>query len=198
MDNEDDIELLEARHRRRPRVDYSDSDPAEPRPESQTQATPSHKYIFEEVLNTSCPKKLSKNDTDEETNATSKLAPTDEIMTDTMTQPAEKNRLKLPPLRQILSASEHTSDSEGNIDRPDYDEYNWCEGFVAWWDDRTGKGMVIDYRHSLEHKIELRDIQLSNYGALVPGSMVEYEYYDNGSSRGISKIWVVSGCEYVL
>lgn len=119
-------------------------------------------------------------------------------MTDITVEFTEEESIKLPSLRQPLPAGDHMSQQDENIDRPYYNEWFHCEGFVAWWDNRTGKGMIIDHRYSLEHKIELKDIKWSNYGALVPGSMVEYEYSDNGISKGFSRFWVVSGCEYVL
>lgn len=122
----------------------------------------------------------------------------DEIITNPMAELTENGFVKLPSLRQLLPKRDPTPEPEENIPRPYYNEYGHCDGFVAWWDNRTGKGMIIDHRYGVEHKIELKDIKWSNYGALVPGSMVEYEYSDHGLSKGVSKVWVVSGCEYVL
>ena len=127
-----------------------------------------------------------------------KLHPEDGIMVDTIVDLTEESYIKLPPLHQLLPEADHTPEPEGNIDRPYYNEWTHFEGFVAWWDNRTGKGMIVNHRYGLEHKIELKDIKWSNYGALVPGSMVEYEYSDDGINKGFSKFWVVSGCEYVL
>ena len=177
-DDEDDVELLEVRHKRRSR----------------------------QRICQSRSKTLSQNNTNEETSAMSTLPLKDEIMMDDIVDLTEQDTVKLPPLRSILPEAYHTFDQaldqalepEGNIDRPYYDEWDHNEGFVAWWDNRTGKGMIINHRCSLEHKIELKDIKWSNYGALIPGSMVEYEYSDDGIGNGFSKFWVVSGCEYVL
>ena len=113
-------------------------------------------------------------------------------MTDTKTKLTGKGYIELPFLR------EYTPEPQKNMDRPYYNDYFHREGFVAWWDNRTGKGMIVDYRNNLEHKIELKDIKWAKYGALVPGSMVEYEYSDEGINKGFSKFWVVSGCERVL
>ena len=196
--DDDDEELLEVRHRKRARVDFQELNQSNPPPERQSQATTSHTRIFREVLDRFRSENLSEDFTDKDMNATSKLVPEDEIMTDIMAQLTEKGFVQLPSLRQLLPKVDHTPEPEENIDRPHYNEWVHHKGFVAWWDNRTGKGMVIDYRNRLEHKIELKDIKWSNYGALVPGSMVEYEYYDDGMSKGFSKFWVVSGCEYVL
>lgn len=197
-DDDDNKELPEVRHRKRARVDFQEPNQSNPPPESQSQATTSHKRIFREALSRFLSKNLSEDCTNKEINTMSELVPEDEIMTDTTAQLTEKGFVQLPSLRQILPKADHSPEPEGNIDQPYYNEWVHRKGFVAWWDNRTGKGMIIDHRNSLEHKIELKDIKWSNYGALVPGSMVEYEYYDDGMSKGFSKFWVVSGCEYVL
>lgn len=196
--DDDDVELLEVRDRKRARVNLQESDQSSSPPESHSQATASRKRIFRETLSRFQSKMLSEDSTNKEMIATSKPALEDEIMTDSTAQLTEKDFVQLPSLRQLLPKGGHTPEPEGNIDRPHYNEWLYCDGFVAWWDNRTGKGMIIDHRNHLEHKIELKDIKWSNYGALVPGSMVEYEYYDDGMSKGFSKFWVVSGCEYVL
>lgn len=194
----DNKELLEVRHQKRAKVKVLEPIEPNPPPESQTQATPPPKRIFQETLDLFRSKTLSKNNTNEETIATSKPSPEEDIMTDTMAQLNEKGYVRLPSLRQLLPEGDHAPEPEGNIDRPYYNEWIHCEGLVAWWDNRTGKGMIIDHRNHLEHKIELKDIKWSNYGALIPGSMVEYEYSDDGTNKGFSKFWVISGCEYVL
>ncbi len=120
-------------------------------------------------------------------------------MADTVVDLSEHDCVQLPSLRQLLPEADYGFEpDEENIDRPNYDKWAHCEGFVAWWDNRTGRGMIINHRCGMEHKVELKDIKWSNYGALVAGSMVEYEYSDDGISKGFSKFWVVSGCEYVL
>ena len=194
----DDIELLEVRHKRGTRANCLEANQSNLPTESQTQATPPRKQLFREALHNFRSKTLYHNDTNKETTATSKLVPEDDIMTDTVTEVTEKGFVELPSLDQILPKRDHATEPEGNIDRPCYNKWVHHKGFVAWWDNRTGKGMIIDYRYHLEHKIELNDIKYSNYGALVPGSMVEYEYSDDGISKIISKFWVVSGCEHVL
>lgn len=196
--DDNDVELVEVRHKKRGRVNCLRPNQSNPPPEDQTQATPSRKRIFRETLNLFGSETFSQNNANEKTVATSKLASEDEIMTDTMAQLTEKGYVELPSLVQLPPEGDHVPEPEANIDRPDYNEWFHCEGFVAWWDNRTGKGMIVDHRNKLEHKIELKDIKWSNYGALVPGSMVEYEYSDDGTSKGLSKFWVVSGCEYVL
>lgn len=115
-----------------------------------------------------------------------------------MAELREKGVVRLPGLRPLMPKGGHKPEPEGNIDRPYFNEWVHHEGFVAWWDNRTGKGMIIDHHYGLEHKIDLKDIESSNYGALVPGSMVEYEYSGNGMGKGFNKFWVVCGCEYVL
>lgn len=190
-DNEE-IKLLEVQHKRKTRVNVLKPKRSNPSPEHQAQATQSRNHLFHEIIHRFRSEVLSKKNTNEATNATSKLALEDTIMTDTKTKLTEKGYIELPSLR------EYTPELQKNIDRPYYNDYSHREGFVAWWDNRTGKGMIIDYRNNSEHKIELKDIKMSRYGALVPGSMVEYEYYDEGINKGFSKFWVVSGCEHVL
>ena len=169
-DENDDVELLEVRHKRGSRENTGQS-------RSNT---------------------LSQNNTNKETSAMSELPLEDEIMVDDTVDLTKQDVIKLPPLRNLLSEAFHALEPEGNIDRPSYDEWAHFEGFVAWWDNRTGKGMIINYRRSWEHKVELKDIKWSNYGALMPGSMVEYEYSEDGIGNGLSKLWVLPGCEYVL
>lgn len=194
--DEDDIDLLKVR---RTRVNCLKPYQYYPPPETRTQATPSHKHLFEESLHHFRSKTLPTNSMNEETDATPKRSPVDDIMSYTMAELAEKGVVKLPSLHQFLPERDHTPEPEDeNIPRPYYNHWTHGEGFVAWWDNRTGKGMIVDHRYNLEHKIELKDIKWSNYGALVPGSMVEYEYSEEGYSKGFSKFWVVSGCEYVL
>ena len=192
--DDEDIKLLEVRHKRKARVNVLEPNQSNPPPQTQTQATLARTHLFHEILNRFRSKTRSKNNMNEETNATSRVALEDKIMTDTMTELTEKDCVKLPSLLQVPPEPQ----PQENIDRPYYNDYFHCEGFVAWWDNRTGKGMIIDHHYSLEHKIELKDIKSSNYGALVPGSMVEYEYFNGGINKGFSKFWVVSGCEYVL
>ena len=169
-DDDDVVELLEVRHKRRSR----------------------------ERLGQSRSKTPSQNNTSEDMSAMSKLPLENEIIMDDIIDLTEQDTVKLPPLRNLLPEAYHNPEPEGNIERPYYDECAHFEGFVAWWDNRTGKGMIINHRYGLEHKIELKDIKWSNYGALIPGSMVEYEYSEDGIGNGLSKFWVVSGCEYVL
>ena len=186
------------KRKRRKSANTLEPNKSNPSTESQSQATSSRNHLFREAPHNSRTKTLENIETSEETNATSELASEDVIMTDTIAEFKKKGFIKLPSLRQGLPESHRTIEPEGNIDRPYYNKWSHCEGFVAWWDNRTGKGMIIDNHLHLEHKVELNDIKWSNYGALVPGSMVEYEYTDDGTSKGISKFWVVSGCEYVL
>ena len=169
-DDDDAVELLEVRHKQRSRE----------RPGQSQSRT------------------LSQNNTNEEMSVTPKLPVENEIIMDDIVDLTEQAIVKLPPLRNLLSEAYHTLEPEGNIERPYYDKHAHFEGFVAWWDNRIGKGMIINHRYGLEHKIELKDIKWSNYGALIPGSMVEYEYSVDGIGNGLSKFWVVSGCEYVL
>ena len=198
IDGDDEIELLEIRHKRRTRKNLLEPNHSNSPPKSQTLATSSHQLLFGEILDNSHSKTLSKNNENEEANAMSKTGSEDEIMTDPAVELAEKSHINLPSLNQLLPEDDHTSGPDENIERPYYDDWVHCKGFVAWWDNRTGRGLIVDHRYRLEHKIELKDIKWSNYGALVPGSMVEYEYSDDGISKGFSKFWVVSGCEYVL
>ena len=152
----DDIELFGVRHERRTSVRFLEPYQYILPPASQTQATPSHKLLEKEAFDRFRSKTLPKNTTNEETNATSKLAPEDEIMTDTTTELTENDFVKLPSLRQILPEGDYTREQDRNIDRPYYyNEWVHCHGFVAWWDNRTGKGMIVDHRNNLEHKIEL-------------------------------------------
>ena len=189
-DNEE-IKLPEVQHQRKTRVNVPRPHRSNPSLEHQTQATQSRNHLFHEILHRFRSEVLSKKNTDEATNATSKLALEDTIMTDTKTKLTEKGYIELPSLL------EDTPEPQRIIDRPYYNDHFHREGFVAWWDNKTGKGMIIDYRNNSEHKIELKDID-KNYGALIPGSMVEYEYNDEGINKRFSNFWVVSGCEHVL
>ena len=198
--DDDDIELLEVRHKRRMSETFSEPCPFSTSPGSQNQAAVSPSHSLREPIDPTHLKSLPPNNINEDTNATTKLHPDDEMMVDTIVDLTEDGYVTLPSPHQELSELDRTLEPEENIDRPYYNERTHCEGFVAWWDNRMGKGMILNYRHGLEHKVELKDIRQSNYGALIPGSMVEYEYFDDrfSSSKGFSKFWVVSGCEYVL
>lgn len=196
--NDDDLELLEVQRQRRAREIILESDHCNTLREDQTQVTPSQDHLSEQTVDHLPSKTLSKNGMTEVENTKSKLPPEDEIMEDNIIDLTGNDHVKLPSLRHILSEADRTPDPEGNIDRPCYNECAHNQGFVAWWDNRSGKGMIINYRHCLEHKVALDDIKFSNYGALIPGSMVEYEYSEDGYSKRFSKFWVVSGCEYVL
>ena len=196
--DDDDIELLEVRHKRRTKENLPESHPFTTLPESRNQSAPSRNHSFEETLDLTHSKDLLRNDTKEETNVTSNLLFDDEVMSDTVDDLTEKDYVELPSLHHVFPEVDRTREPEGNIDRPYYNERDHCEGFVAWWDNKTGKGMIVNYRCSLEHKVEFKDIEISHYGALVPGSMVEYEYSDDEFGKRLSKLWVVSGCEYVL
>lgn len=169
-----------------------------PSPENRTHLTPSGNHLFHKILPRLRSEARSKDNPNEEIKAASKLAVEDNIMTDSTTRVTEEGFVNLPSLQELLPQYKYVPEPRENIDRPYYIDYLHCDGFVAWWDNKTGKGMILDYRYNLEHKIELKDIKSSNYGALVPGSMVEYEYFDEGFNKGFSKFWVVSGCEYVL
>ena len=197
-DDDDDIELLEVRHKRWTRETVSEPCHSIALPESQNQAAPSLDHSSREPLDPTQLEILPPNDTNENTNPTSELPPDDEVMSDDVIDLTEKDQVELPSPHQISPWLDRTLEPEENIDRPYYNQWAHCEGFVAWWDNRIGKGLIINYRCGLEHKVELRDISSSNYGALIPGSMVEYEYSDDRFNKGISKFWVVSGCEYVL
>ena len=198
VDDDDDIELLEVRHKRWTRETVSEPCLSVALPESQNQAAPSPDRSSGESLDPTQLKTLPSNNTKENTNTTSKLSPDDEIMADNVIDLTEKDQVKLPSLHQLLPSPDRTPEPEENIDQPDYNRWAHCKGFVAWWDNRTGKGLIVNYRCGLEHKVELKDISSSNYGALIPGSMVEYEYSDERFNNRFSKFWVVSGCEYVL
>ena len=193
-DDDDDIELLEVRYKRRTRETFLKHKHFDTLLESEMQVTRPQNHLFMEPLSFGRLQPIPQDDT----NVTSKLSPEDEIMADTIIDLTEDAYVKLPSVHELLPEADHMPDPDGNIDRPYYNEWAHHEGFVAWWDNRTGKGMIVNHRYSLDHKIELKDIKYSNYGALVPGSMVEYEYFDNGINKGFSKFWVVSGCEYVL
>ena len=167
--DDDDIELLEVRHKRRTKVHFLEHHQSNLPIASQTPATQSHKQLYEEALDRFRSKPLPKNTPNEETNATSELASEDEIMTDTMDELTEKGFVKLPSLRQILPKGDNTREPDRNIDRPYYyNEWIYHEGFVAWWDNRTGKGMIIDHRNNLEHKIELSTYFRSPFSSLGP------------------------------
>lgn len=196
--NDDDVQPLEIRRQRRPRENLLESDHCNTLHEDQAQVTPLRTHLSEENVNHLRLKALSQKGTNEDENATSKLPPEDEIMADNIIDLTDNDHVNLPSLRHILREADPAPDPEGNIDRPCYNEWAHSEGFVAWWDNRSGKGMIINYRQCLEHKVALEDIKISNYGALIPGSMVEYEYSGDGYCKGLSKFWVVSGCEYVL
>lgn len=196
--NDDDLELLEVRRQRRIRENLLEPNHSNTLREDQTQVTSSRNHLSGESVDHLRSNTLSQNDTNEDENATSKLPPEDEIMADNIIDLTENDHVKLPSLHQVLLEADRTPKPEGNIERPYYNEWAHNEGFVAWWDNRSGKGMIINYRCCLEHKVALEDIKCSNYGALVPGSMVEYEYSNDGYCKGLSKFWVVSGCEYVL
>lgn len=152
IDDDGDIELFEVPHKRRTEVDSPKHNQSDLLPESQAQATPSHEHLFW-GLDKLPSKTPVKNHTDEETNTTTTLVCEDEIMTDTIAELTEKGFVKLPSLRQVLPRGVHAPEPEENIDRPYYNEYYHCEGFVAWWDNKTGKGMIIDHRNKFEHKI---------------------------------------------
>ena len=175
--DDDDVELLEVRHKPGTTDDFN------PPATSQIQATRSPKGRYWESLHRLHPKILPKNNTNK---------------ADSIVEVTEEGYVELPSLHQLPLERGPTPEPETNIDRPYYNNWAHCKGVVAWWDNRTGKGMIVDHRCNLEHKIELKDIKYSNYGALVPGSMVEYEYFDHGMNKGFSKFWVVSGCDYVL
>ena len=198
VDDDDDIELLEVRNQQWTRDTVSEPCHSTALPESQEQAAPPPDRSSSELLDPTQLEILPPNDTNESTNTTPKLPPNDEVMADNVIDLTEKDQVELPSLPQILPRPDRTLKPEENIRRPYYNRWAHCEGFVAWWDNRTGKGLIVDYRCGLEHKVELKDITSSNYGALIPGSMVEYEYYDERFNKGFSKLWVVSGCEYVL
>ena len=198
VDDDNDIELLEVRHKRWTRETVSEPCHSIALPESQNQAAPLPDRLSGEPLDPTQPETLPLNDTHKNTNTTSKLPLDDEVMADNVMDLTQKDQVKLPSLHQLLPGLDRTVGAEENIDRPSYNRWAHCEGFVAWWDNRTGKGLIIDYRCGLEHKVELKDISSSNYGALIPGSMVEFEYSDDRFNKGFSKFWVVSGCEYVL
>ena len=197
VDDNDDIELLEVRHRQCSRETLSEPCHSIALPESQNPAAPPD-HSSRDSLHPTPLEILPPNDTNENTNTKSKLPPDDEVMEDNVIDLTEKDQVELPSLHQISPGLDRIHEPEENIDRPHYNQWAHCEGFVAWWDNKTGKGLIVNYRCGLEHKIELKDITSSNYGALIPGSMVEYEYYDDGFNKGFSKFWVVSGCEYVL
>ena len=198
VDDDDDIELLEVRNQRWTRDTVSEPCHSIALPESQEQVAPPPDPSSSEPLDPTQLEILPPNDINESANTTPKLPPDDEVMADDVIDLTENDQVELPALRQILPAPDRTLKPEENIKRPYYNRWAHCEGFVAWWDNRTGKGLIVDYRCGLEHKVELKDITSSNYGALIPGSMVEYEYYDDRFNKGFSKFWVVSGCEYVL
>ena len=198
VDDDDDMELLEVGHKRWTRETVSEPCHSIALPESQKEAAPSPDHSSREPLDPTQLEILPPNDTNKNTNTTSKLAPDDEVMADNLIDLTEEDQVELPSLHQILPGLDRTLEPEENIDRPYYNRWAHCEGFVAWWDNRTGKGLIVNYRCGLEHKVELKDISSSNYGALIPGSMVEYEYSDDRFNNGLSKFWVVSGCEYVL
>lgn len=195
--DDEDIKLLEDRHKRKS-ANVLKRHRANPLPENQTHATPSGNLLFREILPRFHSETLPKNNPNEETNPTSKLALEDTVMTDTATKLTEEDSLILPSLRQLLPQYNYTPEPQENIARPYYTDYLHNEGFVAWWDNKTGKGMIVDYRYNLEYKVELKDIKPSNYGALVPGTMVEFEHFDEGINKGFHKFWVVSGCVHVL
>ena len=195
---DEDIELFEVRYKRRTRETFLKHNSFHMLPESEMQVTRSQNHLFMEPPDFCRLKPIPQDDTNEGTNATSRLSPEDEIMADTIIDLTEEDCVKLPSVHELLPEPDHMPDPDGNIGRPYYNEWAHREGFVAWWDNRTGKGMIVNHRYTLDHKIELKDIKDSNYGALIPGSMVEYEYSDNGINKGFSKFWVVSGCEYVL
>lgn len=155
IDDDNDVELLEARHKRRTRVDSpKDKDnQSDLLNESQTQAEPSQKHLFREALDKVPSKTLAKKYTDEGTNAAIKLDSEDVVMTDTIAELNEKGFVKLPSLRRLLPEKYYTPQLEENIARPFYNEYYHHEGFVAWWDNKTGKGMIVDHRNNIEHKI---------------------------------------------
>ena len=155
-DNEK-IKLLDVQHKRKTRVNVLKPNRSNPSPQHQNQATQSRNHLFHEILHRFRSEVLSKKNTNEATNATSKLALEDTIMTDTKTKLTENN-IELPSL------CEYTPELQKYINRPYYNDRFHREGFVAWWDNRTGKGMIIDHRNNLEHKIELKDIN-KNYGA---------------------------------
>ena len=198
VDDDDDIEMLEVRHKGWTRETISEPCHSIALPESQNQAAPSPDHSSGEPLDPTQLEILPPKDTNENKNTTSKLPPDDEVMADNVIDLTKKDQVELPSLHQVVPGLDRTSEPEENIDRPYYNQWAHCEGFVAWWDNRSGKGLIVDYRCGLEHKVELKDISSSNYGALIPESMVEYEYYDDRFNKGFSKFWVVSGCEYVL
>ena len=198
VDDDDDIEMLEVRHKRWSGETISQPCRSIALPESQNQAAPSPDHSSGEALDPTQLEILPPNETNENTDTTSKLPPDDEVTADNVIDLTKKDQVELPSLHQVLPGLDRTSEPEANIDRPYYNQWAHCEGFVAWWDNKTGKGLIVDYRCGLGHKVELKDISSSNYGALIPGSMVEYEYYDDRFNKGFSKFWVVSGCEYVL
>ena len=198
MSDDDDVELLEDHNNRGTRENF-DPDHSNKTSESHTMATHSRKTQFRKNLDHFRAKTLSQRGTNEETRETSKPAPEDGVMTDAVIDHTEtEDYIKLPSLRHIMPKPDYTPKPEENIDRPYFNDWAYHKGFVAYWDNRTGKGIIVNPRFGSEHKIELQDIRWSNYGALVPGSMVEYEYYEDGFSKSFSKFWVVSGCEYVL
>ena len=198
VDDDDNIELLEVRDKRWVRETVSEPYHSIALAESQDQTTPSPDYSSREPLDPTQLEILASKDTNESTNTTSKLPPDDELMADDVVDLTKKDQVELPSLHQRLPGLDRTLEPQGNIERPYYNRWAHCEGFVAWWDNRTGKGLIVDYRCGLEYKVELNDISPSNYGALIPGSMVEYEYYDDRFNKGFRKFWVISGCEYVL
>ena len=163
--DDDDTELLGVRHERKTtRVRFVEPYQYNLPPASQTQATPSHKQLEKEAFDRFRSENFSKSITNKGTNATSKLASEDEIMTDTMAELTEKDVVKLPSLRHILPEGDYTREQDRNIDRPYYyDKLVHREGFVAWWDNRTGKGMIIDHQNNLEHKIELSTYLRSSF-----------------------------------
>ena len=198
VDDTDDVELLEVRHKQRTQETVSEPCQSLAPPEDQDQTAPSPDHSSREPVDPTQLEILPPNDTNENTNTTSKLPPDDEVMADNVIDLTEKDQVELPSVDRLLPGLDRTLEPEENIDRPYYNWRTHCEGFVAWWDNRTGKGLIVDYRYGLEHKVDLNDISSSNYGALIPGSMVEYEWSGDRLNKGLSKFWVVSGCEYVL
>lgn len=198
VSNTNNKELLEVQDKRWTRETVSEPCNSIALPESQNQAAPSPDHSSSEPRDPTQLETPPPSDTNESTNTTPKLIDDDEIMADNVIDLTKEDEVELPSLRRILPGLDRTLELEENIDRPHYDPWAHREGFVAWWDNKTGKGLIVNYRYGLEHKVELRDISSSNYGALIPGSMVEYEYSDDRVNKGFSKFWVVSGCEYVL
>lgn len=126
----------------------------------------------------------------------SDLDPEGRIKIGSMAQNGPDRAPKPQHLRLLLPKGNALATRRDNPLRPCYDGRNWSiqhNGIVAWWDNKTGKGLVIEDGNNVEHRICLDDISPWGYGALIPGTMVEYEYHG-----GFDKFWVQRGCEYVL